>query len=208
MTTFSIPLPEVFQELGLEGSFEFDTDRANEGAYSNMVRQGQRYTASARMSHAAAKIRKEGREPTREDAQAVLDRLVADCYAEEWPSRVRAERSVRSLDAQVWDELLKAKFTAAGALRKANKKNGTEAVTVDTLLAQHGGPEQAFRAVFDTYVRGEYARAKRPITEATEATFASRADAAWAKLAADHAKELRARQRTAVKQVDPDAVSL
>lgn len=193
-----------------------DTDKLSQGAYEAILAQGCKYYVDAKLSHRkAAAAGTPELEPDAEgykapkpfglpEMQDAIDSAMADFCAAEW--RERAERAPRlSLDDQCWHELLEPKFRAAGVLAKASAKAGREAVTVASLLAQHGGPEGAYRAVSDKYIRGLYTSAGK---EPNEDSVASRINDGWAKLVADHTKLLRAKQKAAARQIDPEAASL
>jgi hypothetical protein len=207
MTVFTINLPKAYRELGLEGKFEFDTDRGNEGAKTNFTLQGMRYTASARMSHAAAKVREDGGTPDRALAESVLAKLVEDCYAAEWPERARAERETVSLDQLCWEEVLESACKANGWLvsgRKAREATADkpavearEAVTVRTLLAEHGSPEALYRAANHAYIVALRERDGKPVDEEFLETVRKRSDTGWAAKQKAHRELLRARQKAA-----------
>jgi hypothetical protein len=226
--------PKALAELGVTTRIVYDTETGNEGGFVYLLKQGLRYLASARASHEFAKIRgpqdePTGNEPTQEDAQRVLDRVVADLNAETWPERERSERETVDLPTRVWIELLEPKFKGASESlvkkgrapilvkgRQAREaKDGKpavaarEAVTTQGLIAQHGSPEAAYRAVNRAFITGLWAAGgKVELTEEDENSITRRSDAGWADLAKKHAAELKARQRSAAKLDDADEVVL
>lgn len=225
--------PKVFVDMGITAPITYDTDKGNDGGFVYLLKQGLRYTASARASHTFSKIRgpkddPTGVEPTREDGEAVLAKLIEDLHAPEWPERERAEREAVSLEDRCWEEVLEPRFTKAGVLRKGRKareatpagtdENGKpvaakpavearEAVTVLSLMREHGGAEGAFRAVNREYLIGLRQKDGKPVTDEWLASVEQRSTEGFAKAQKEHAALLKLKQKMAAQSVEDDADS-
>jgi hypothetical protein len=200
--------PKAYTDLGYTTALTIDTDRINEGGFAYLLKQGLRYTASARTSHAFAKMREDGQTPTADDAAAIAARLLADLNAPEWPERERAEREPVSLEARCWEEVLEPVFKTVGWLvtgRKAKPAEGDkpavearEAVTARSILAANE-PEEAYRAANRDYLVALRERDGKPVDDEFLASVARRSDEGWAKKLKAHRELLRARQKAAAE---------
>lgn len=209
--------PKAYTDLGYTTPLSIDTDRINEGGFVYLLKQGLRYTASARTSHAFAKLREDGQEPTAQDAANIAEKLLADLNAQIWPERERAERESVSLEDQCWYEVLEPVFKAVGWLqtaRKAREAEGDkpavparEARTPRTVIAEHGSPEAAYRAANHEYLVALRNRDGKPVDDAFLATVQARSNEAWPKKAKAHATLVKAR-RAATSDVSAEEGSL
>lgn len=222
MATATFSPMQMAIDFGVPAELQVDTGKMSDACFQDVLAQGCKYYVDAKLSHRKSAITKgtkttEAREFTAEDAHKAIQDAIDEFYAPEW--RAKVERAPRlSLEDQCWHDLLGAKFKAAGEalakvgqppiLVKANTKTGREAVTVATLIAQYGSPEAAFRAVNEQFIRGLWASKGTEVTPERFATIEARSDEGWAKLRAEHAKELKARQRAAEKLVDAEVASL
>ena len=209
--------PKAYTDLGYTTPFDIDTDKINSGGFAYLVKQGLRYTASARTSHAFAKMREDGQEPTANDAAEIAGRLVADLNAPEWPERERTERQTVSLEDQCWEEVLAPVFKAVGWLqsgRKARPAEGDkpavearEARTPRTVLAEYDTPEEAYREANEAYLVALRNRDGKPVDDDFMASVKRRSDDAWPKKVKAHAALVKAR-RAAAADVSAEEGSL
>ena len=182
MPTFTLAASALVSPMkavrDLVGNVEVDLTRVsttgdftNPGAFEYFINQGMKYGLDAAISHATAAKRapkgapgEEGYKPEDKDAtlsadeaRAVVDAFLARIYAPEFKAAAREAAPALSPEEEILHAVLGEKFTAWGLLRRANKKAGTEAVTVASLIAAHGSPMAAFGAAAEAKI---YATAK------------------------------------------------